>query len=68
MNSMRSLKSQVAGETRAREAAEQRERAAIVRAERAEHSERNLTRALDRVHREIDRLRAQSASSGERVE
>jgi|GEM_PF-5888291 len=54
---MQSLKSQLAGE--------QRERAAIVRAERAEHSERNLTRALDRAHREVDRLRAQVASSGE---
>ncbi len=57
MNCMQSLKSQLAGE--------QRERAAIVRAERAEHSERNLTRALDRAHREVDRLRAQVASSGE---
>lgn len=67
MNSMQSLKSQLADETRARQAAEQRERDAIVRAERAEHSERNLTRALDRAHRELDRLRAQGASSGECV-
>jgi hypothetical protein len=67
MNCMQSLKSQLAGETRARQAAEQRERAAVVRAERAEQSERNLTRALDRAHREFDRLRAQVASSGECV-
>lgn len=67
MNCMQSLKSQLAGETHARLAAEQRERAAVVRAERAEHSERNLTRALDRAHREIDRLLAQVSSSGECV-
>ncbi len=67
MNCMQSLKSQLAGETRARQAAEQRERDAIVRAERAEQSERNLTRALDRAHRELDHLRAQAASSGECV-
>lgn len=58
MNCMQSLKSQLAGETRARLAAEQRERAAIVRAERAENAERLLTRDLDRAHRLIERLRA----------
>lgn len=67
MNCMRSLKSQLAGETCARLSAEQRERIAVVRAARAEHSERNLTRALDRAHRELDRLRTQVASSGECV-
>jgi hypothetical protein len=59
---MQSLKTQLAGETRAREAAEQRERAAIVRAERAENAERLLTRDLDRAHRLIERLRTQTHS------
>lgn len=35
--------------------------------ERVEQSERNLTRALDRAHRELDRFRAQAASIGECV-
>ena len=51
------LKKQLAGETRARLAAEQRERETLVRAERAEHAERNLTRELDRAHREIEQLK-----------
>jgi hypothetical protein len=59
---MQSLKSQLAGEARARLAAEQRERATIVRAERAENAERLLTRDLDRAHRLIERLRAQAHS------
>jgi hypothetical protein len=44
-----------------------RETEATARAERAEMAERNLTRELDRAHREVDRLRALVASSGERV-
>jgi hypothetical protein len=46
-----SYKSQMAGETRAREQAESSERAAIVRADRAEHSERQLTAERDRWKR-----------------
>jgi len=58
-------KAQMAGETRARLAAEERERAALIRAERAEQAERSLTAALDRAHRELDRLKAELASRGE---
>lgn len=61
------IKSQMDCETRARLAAEQRERLAIIRAERAEYSERNLTAEVDRAHRLIDRLRAQLASLGSTV-
>lgn len=50
-----------------RNAAMRRETEATAGAERAEMAERNLTRELDRAHREIDLLRAQVASSGERV-
>ena len=64
MNSMPHLKSQLTGETRAREAAERRERDAIVRAERAEMAERNLTRQLDAAHRELDLTRAILQSAG----
>ena len=60
----REWKARIAGEARAREVAEKQAREAIVRAERAEQSERNLTRALDRAHREVDRLKAQIASMG----
>jgi hypothetical protein len=60
----RDYKAMVAGESRAREAAQLREKQAIVRAERAEQAERNLTAALDRAHRELDRLRAETASLG----
>ena len=60
----REWKARIAGAARAREVAEKQAREAIVRAERAEQSERNLTRALDRAHREVDRLKAQIASMG----
>jgi hypothetical protein len=60
----REWKTRIAGETRAREVAEKQAREAIVRAERAEQSERNLTRQLDIAHRELDLLRALVASNG----
>lgn len=60
----REWKTRIAGETRAREVAERQAREAIVRAERAEQSERNLTRQLDIAHRELDLLRALVASNG----
>lgn len=43
-----SLKGQCAGETRARQAAEFDHRAAVVRADRAEHAERQVTADRDR--------------------
>lgn len=64
MISTKELKSILAGETRARQAAQQREREAIVRAERAEQSERNMAMELDRAHRLIDHLQAQTRSIG----
>jgi hypothetical protein len=63
MTPTRNLQSRIQA-ARERDEAQRRERVAIVRAERAEQSERNLTRELDRAHREIDRLRAQLASEG----
>lgn len=63
MTPTRNLQSRVQA-ARERDEAQRREREAIVRAERAEQAERNLTRELDRAHREIDRLRAQMHSLG----
>ncbi|MDB5652930.1 MAG: hypothetical protein JWQ94_543 [Tardiphaga sp.] len=44
------LRARIAGETRAREAAEHAHRQAVVRADRAEHAERQVTADRDRWH------------------
>jgi hypothetical protein len=63
MTPTRNLQSRIQA-ARERDEAQRRERVAVVRAERAEQSERNLTRELDRAHREIEHLKAQMASMG----
>jgi hypothetical protein len=57
-----SYKLQMAGETRARQQAETSERAAIVRADRAEHSERQLAAERDRWKRLALRYEAELRS------
>lgn len=63
MTPTRNLQSR-AQAARERDEALRREHEAIVRAERAEHAERNLTRELDKAHRLIDLIRAELCSSG----
>jgi hypothetical protein len=53
------IKTQMDRETRARLAAEERERLAIIRAERAETDLWRLTIELDRAHRLIDAIKAE---------
>jgi hypothetical protein len=57
-----SLKAQCACETRARQEAESAHRAAIVRADRAEHAERQVTADRDRWHRLALELEAEIKS------
>ena len=54
----RALKVQMAGETRAREIAQRREKAAVLRAENAEKAVTGLTEQLEIAREEIGRLKA----------
>jgi hypothetical protein len=56
------LRSQIAGETRAREAAEHAHRQAVVRADRAEHAARQVTADRDRWRRLALQLEAELKS------
>ena len=56
------LRAQITGETRAREAAEQAHRQAVVRADRAEHAERQATADRDRWRRLALELEAEMKS------
>jgi predicted RNase H-like nuclease (RuvC/YqgF family) len=57
-------KAQIAGETRARVAAEDRAVKAEARAEKAEHAARELSSLLRQLTDEIEALRAHSQSLG----
>lgn len=56
------LRSQIAGETRGREAAEHAHRQAVVRADRAEHAERQVSADRDRWRRLALQLEAELKS------
>lgn len=60
--SHRALKAQIAGETRAREEAETRARAAERRADLAERAQRDLSRQFERANGERDQALAKLAS------
>lgn len=61
---VKALKAQCAGETLARQAAERRAEEALVRADRAEHALRNLTRELQRARRHVEWLSNRLRSEG----
>lgn len=58
------LKVQIAGETKARMAAEERALDAEARADRAEHGERECGKALRELRRQVDQLEAILKSAG----